>query len=334
MSTESKHIDYLDLIVKELSGENSVEDQKKLRTWLTEDNENQKVYDSYQATWDEMDLVNGKSTREIDLEWSRLENEIDFETSTPKAIQRSLLGNVYRYAAVILFVVFSGYAVYFFLNTQGTEQMVAEVQIQEVELSEGSTVTVNSKTKLTYPKNFKKDQRVVSLSGEAFFEIAKDSQRPFIIHAGEIQVEVLGTSFNVKAYEDQNEIEVSVASGKVAVYRPENPEEKVVLIKGQKAIFYKSNTKIEASVNDNINFDAWKTKQIIFEDTSIPEVVRIINEIYKSDLVLVGTQLNECPVTTTFDNQSLDSILKVLESTLDLKIEQKGKTFEISGEGC
>jgi transmembrane sensor len=334
MSSESEHIEYLDLIVKELSGENSVEDQKKLLLWLNEDEENQKIFDSYKSTWNEMDRVNGKSSREINLEWIRLENDINFEDSAPLATQRSLFSNVYRYAAVLLFVVVAGFTVYYFLNNQGTEQLVAQVQIQELKLSEGSKVTVNSNSKLTYPKRFQKDKREVELSGEAFFEVAKDPNRPFIIHAGELQVEVLGTSFNVRAYENQNEIEVSVSSGKVAVYRPENPDEKVVLIKGQKAIFYKSSTKIEASINDNINFDSWKTKQIIFEDTPLPEVVRIINEIYKSDLELVGTQLNECPVTTTFDNQSLKSILNVLESTLDLTIEQKGNSFIISGEGC
>ncbi len=334
MSSESEHIEYLDLIVKELSGENSAEDQKRLRVWLNEDKENQRIFDSYQATWDEMDRVNGKSFREVDVEWARLENEIDFEASAPKATQRSLFGNLYRYAAALLFVVFAGFAVYYFLNHQGAEQLVAELQIQEVELSEGSKVTVNSNSKLSYPTTFEKDRRVVSLSGEAFFEIAKDPDRPFIIQAGDIQVEVLGTSFNVKAYENHNEIEVTVSTGKVAVYRPENPDEKVILIKGQKAIFYKSTTKIETSINDNINFQAWKTKQIIFEDTPLPEVVHIINEIYKSDLKLIGTQLNECPVTTTFDNQSLKSVLNVLENTLDLKIEQKGNTFEISGEGC
>lgn len=334
MSNGSEHIEYLDLIVKELSGENSAEDQKRLRVWLNEDKENQRIFDSYQATWNEMDRVNGKSSREVDVEWARLENEIDFEASAPKATQRSLFGTVYRYAAALLFVVFAGFAVYYFLNHQGTEQLVAEVQIQEVELSEGSKVTVNSNSKLSYPTTFEKDRRVVSLSGEAFFEIAKDPDRPFIIHAGEIQIEVLGTSFNVKAYENHNEIEVTVSTGKVAVYRLGNPDEKVVLIKGQKAIFYKSTTKIETSINDNINFQAWKTKQIIFEDTPLPEVVHIINEIYKSDLKLIGTQLNECPVTTTFDNQSLKSVLNVLENTLDLKIEQKGNAFEISGEGC
>ena len=172
------------------------------------------------------------------------------------------------------------------------------------------------------------------LSGEAFFEVAQDPERPFIINAGNVHIEVLGTSFNIKAYENQGQIEVTVSTGKVAVYQASNPNERVVLVKGQKAVFYKSSTKIEKALNENINFDAWKTREIIFEDTPMPEVIRIINEIYKSDLKLAGSQLNDCPVTTTFNNQTLESVLKVLESTLELEIEKKGKLVLISGEGC
>ena len=334
MKSEIDHIEFLNLITKKLSGEISFDEGEKLKVWLDEDNENQQIFDSYQATWNEMDRVKGKSSREVDMEWERLEKSIDFKAITPKAAERSLFANVYRYAAALLIIVLAGFTAYYFLYNQESEQLVAELQIQEVELSEGSKVTINSNSKLTYPKKFEKDKRVVALSGEAFFEVAKDPNRPFIINAGEIRVEVLGTSFNVKAHETHDNIEVTVSSGKVAVYRTDNPDERVILIKGQKAIFYKSTTKIEASINDNINFNAWKTKQIIFEDTPMPDVVRTINEIYKSDLKLVGGQLDECPVTTTFDNQSLESILNVLESTLDLKIEQKGEGHEISGDGC
>ena len=334
MSTESQHIEYLDLITKKLSGEISYDEDQNLQAWLQEQEEHQKIFDSYQATWNEMDRVKGKSSREVDLEWDRLEKAIDFKASTPKAQERSLFGNVYRYAAAAIFFVLAGFAVNYFLSSQGSEQLVAQVQIQEVELSEGSKVTVNSNSKLIYPKQFQKDKREVELSGEAFFEVAKDPDRPFIINTGDIRIEVLGTSFNIKAYEDQEEIEVTVSTGKVAVYTSEDPDERVILVKGQKAIFYKSSTKIEVSLNENINFNSWKTKQIIFEDTPMPEVIRIINEIYKSDLKLVGEQLTDCPVTTTFDNQSLESVLNVLESTLDLSIKKKGNSFEISGEGC
>ncbi len=334
MNPKSEHIEFLNFITKKLSDEISAEENQKLESWLKERESHQQIFDSYQATWDEMDRVNGKTSRDLDVEWDRLEKAVDFEAETSGTTERALFGNVYKYAAVVLLMIVAAFAVYYHLNNFAQEQLVAEAQVQEVQLSEGSKITVNSNSKLTYPKKFEKDKRLVALNGEAFFEIAKDPDRPFIIKAGEIRVEVLGTSFNVKAFENQNEIEVTVSSGKVAVYLPENPDERVILVKGQKAIFYKLTTKIEASINDNINFNAWKTKQIIFEDTPMPDVVRIINEIYKSDLKLVGSQLSNCPVTTTFDNQSLESILNVLESTLDLKIERKRDSIEISGEGC
>ena len=334
MSTDSQHIEYLDLITKKLSDEISLEEDLKLKKWLEESSENQKIFDSYKTTWDEMDHVKGKSSRDVDAEWGRLTSAIDFEEDTIQIKERSLFTNVYRYAAAILMISVAAFSIYYFLNNQRTEQLVAQVQIQEVELSEGSRVTVNSNSKLTYPKKFQKDKREVKLAGEAFFEVTKDPERPFIINAGDVRVEVLGTSFNVKAYENQEHVEVTVSTGKVAVYSMDNPDEQAVLVKGQKAIFYKSSTKIEATLNEDINFASWKTKQIIFEDTPMPEVIRVINEIYKSDVKLVGDQLNDCPVTTTFDSQSLESILNVLESTLNLSIEEKGNSIEVSGDGC
>lgn len=334
MNTGSQHIEYLDLITKKLSGEISVDDDLRLQKWLDESDENQQVFDSYKATWEELDRVKGKSSREVNFEWDRLESAIDFEEAEVQGKQRSFFTNIYRYAAAIVAIVIAAFSIYYFINSQGSNQLVAQIQIEEVELSDGSRVTVNSNSKLTYPKKFEKGKREVELSGEAFFEVAKDPNRPFIIKAGDIRVEVLGTSFNVKAYENQEQVEVTVSTGKVAVFALDNPEDRVVLVKGQKAIFYKSSTKIESTLNDNINFASWKTKEIIFEDTPMPDVIRIINEIYKSDLKLVGEQLKECPVTTTFDNQSLESILKVLESTLDLSINEKGNSIEISGDGC
>jgi ferric-dicitrate binding protein FerR (iron transport regulator) len=335
MNDNAPHIEYLDLITKKLSGEISADEDHKLQQWLKDGSENQEVFNSYKATWDEMDRVKDKTSRELDFEWSRLEDAIDFaESTTTQVKERSLFGKIYRYAAVILALAIATFSIYYIVDNQGSELVVAQIQIQEVELSEGSKVTVNSNSRLTYPKKFQRDKREVTLKGEAFFEVAKDPERPFIINAGKIRVEVLGTSFNVKAYENLEQVEVVVSTGKVAVYSHDKPDEKVVLVKGQKAIFYKSSTKIEATLNEDINFASWKTKEIIFEDTPMPEVIRIINEIYKSDLKLIGDQLVECPVTTTFDNQSLASILNVLESTLDLSIEKNGNSFEISGEGC
>ena len=332
MKANSENIEYLDLITKKLSEEISPEEDRKLQQWMEMSQENQQVFDSYQATWDEMDRVKGKTSRELDQEWQRLENAIDLDDDT--ATQRSLFGMIMRVAAGVLVFAMAAFSIYYLLGEQEDIQLTTQADIQQAELSEGSQVTINSNSTLTYPKKFVGNKREVELSGEAYFEVAEDPERPFIIHAGAIQVEVLGTSFNVKAYEHLNEIEVTVSSGKVAVYRSDKPGERVVLVKGQMAHFYKEEAKIEKKLNENINFASWKTKQIIFEDTPMPDVIRIINEIYKSDLRLLGDELNSCPVSTTFEDQSLESILKVLESTLNLTIDRKDQYIEISGEGC
>lgn len=138
----------------------------------------------------------------------------------------------------------------------------------------------------------------------------------------------------MKARAEDEIVEVTVESGKVAVYRASGREEKVVLVKGQKATFQKKSGKLVTTDNDNVNFKAWKTRTILFEDTPMSEVVRIVNEIYDSHLVLADSSLVHCPVTTRFDGQSLETILKVLSTTLDLSIAQEGKSIRISGEGC
>lgn len=335
MNDDKNHIEYLDLITSKLSGEITPEQDKALTAWLAQDAENSRIFESYRHTWQAMDRVQGKTTREAEEAWSRLEQAINFgEVAVHQPKERSLFRVLYRYAAVLLFMGFMAFLAYYFLASPGQQSVVAVAKVQQVALEEGTKVTINAHSKLTYPKKFEKEKREVALSGEAYFKVARDPERPFIIKAGSLRVEVLGTEFNVRAYEQDNQIEVTVASGRVAVYDPAKPDQRTVLVKGQKAIFYKATARIEAALNDNINFDAWKTRKIIFEDTPMPEVVRIINNIYQSNIRLQGDVLNDCPVTATFDNHDIESVLRVLQTTLNLTVTHQGQTIIIAGEGC
>ena len=220
------------------------------------------------------------------------------------------------------------------MNNKKPEVILAENQVKEINLPEGSRVALNLDSRISYSRGFKSDTRQVELEGEAFFEVARDTTRPFIIRAGELNIEVLGTSFNVKAYEVDETVEVTVESGKVAVYRVGDKSNMVILVRGEKAVFRKELAELESMKNEDINFKSWKTRKIIFEDTPMSEVVRMINEIYQSDLRLSGSNLDDCPVTTIFDNQSLETVLNVLSSTLDLEISRDGDRIIISGRGC
>lgn len=332
MNEEARHSEYLDLIVRNLSGELSEEEQSILKNWLSSKEDNQKVYDEYSKVWGEMDKVKGKTSTDVDTEWERLEQAIDEQPSLNKPASRS--NYFMRIAAVIVLFISVGAVIFFLMNQNQQEEVVAQNTVEEIELPEGSLVSLNLDSKLTFDKTFKSEIREVELQGEAFFEVARDTARPFVIKTGNVYVEVLGTAFNVKAYEDDDMVEVTVESGKVAVYRVGNKDDMVILVRGEKAVFKKELAELKSMDNDNLNYSSWKTRKIIFEDTPMVEVVRIINEIYQSNIQLSGSATNECPVTTEFDNQSLDIILNVLSSTLNLEVSKEDGQIIISGEGC
>jgi transmembrane sensor len=239
-----------------------------------------------------------------------------------------------RIAASVVILITVGMAIFYILNQNTLEEVVAESAVQEIELPEGSVISLNLDSKISYPKKFESETREVKLEGEAFFEVAQDTSRPFIIKTDEVYVEVLGTAFNVRAYENEEAVEITVENGKVAVYRIGDKDNMVILVRGQKAVFRKELAELAAMENEDINYKSWKTRKIIFEDTPMSEVVRIVNDIYHTNLELSGTNLNECPVTTVFDNQSLETILSVLSSTLDLEITRDGQRIILSGAGC
>lgn len=330
MNKEPEHIDFLNLIVRELSGELGPEDELRLEHWLESDQENRKTYEEYRKVWQQMDMIEGRTSEDVDLEWQRLENAIDSGTSMP-ANKPGLLWKLA--ASLILFVSF-GAIVWHFLSLSQMEQIVAGNKVETVALPEGSSVALNVGSELKYKGEFGVKCREVELSGEAFFEVEADPQRPFTIRAGEVIVQVVGTSFNVKAYEESKEIEVTVETGKVKVYWVDDPANQVVLVRGEKAVFNKTQNELKALVSKDINFKAWVNRRIVFEDTPMSDVVKIINEVYQANILLEGAELKNCPITTQFDDQSLETILSVLSSTLDLKIERRGEQIIISGEGC
>ena len=173
---------------------------------------------------------------------------------------------------------------------------------------------------------------MVSLEGEAFFQVERDVNRPFIIKADGIEVKVLGTSFNIKAYEDTDEIEVTVSSGQVALTKPGDVPESVILKPGNKGVFNRSDHTLAISRDIDRNYLAWKTRSFVFEDQSLVEVVQILNKVYNSSIHVSSDSLKEARITTSFNDQTLDAILNVLSATLDFEVEDdNGKIILTEG---
>ena len=193
-------------------------------------------------------------------------------------------------------------------------------------LPDGTLVSLNNNTKIKYPKRFGSETREVSIEGEAFFEVKPNKNKPFIIHAGKAQIKVLGTSFNVSAYPDAKLVEVIVQTGEVQVLNKMTEAKQtneLILTPGDKGtLVYASNTLLK-SINQDPNFLAWKTHNLIFKATSLREVIVNLEKVYKVNIRLADPKLNKRLLTAQFNNDPLDFILKVIETArLNIEIQE------------
>jgi ferric-dicitrate binding protein FerR (iron transport regulator) len=352
MNTNGQHID-AELIARYLSGEASPPEKQKLDTWLESSEENRRLFEQYRSVWEKMDRVSSVAGLDLDAEWDHLESLIEkaaFETKPEKQRkhQEIIIGKertigaervsgretidspVKRYrrnvfvltrlaAAAVVVVMLAIGGLYTWRNV-GYLTLVTAGQSEAITLPDGSTVTLNSHSSLRYPKKFRTDRRGVSLEGEGFFEVNANPDWPFVITTSEVNIKVLGTSFNVSAYEKDAEIEVVVETGQVAVTRPGEIPKTVILKPGNKAVYNKKKEDLSLSTEIDRNYLAWKTRNFVFEDESLVNVAEALNHVYGSQISIPSDSLKTARITTTFNEQSLDAILNVLAATLDLEI--------------
>jgi ferric-dicitrate binding protein FerR (iron transport regulator) len=174
---------------------------------------------------------------------------------------------------------------------------------------------------------------MVILKGEAFFEVAHDANKAFVIQVNGANVEVLGTSFNVQGYESRTAIEVTVQTGVVKFSVPELQQE-VKLVAGQQGVYSKGNQQLTSAPNADLNFLSWNTRKLVFMENDLRTVVETLNKTYQAEIVLATDIPGSCVVTVTFDQQTLEAVLHVLETTLNLTYRKTGNRIEIIRAGC
>ena len=174
---------------------------------------------------------------------------------------------------------------------------------------------------------------MVNLIGEAFFQVEPQTGSTFVINANDLEIAVLGTSFNVQAYDHSKAIEVVVQTGTVKLVE-KTDQESITLHSGEKGIYGKDHKQLSRQPNDDINFLSWKTRKITFVQDDLHTVAQTLNRTYQVNIYFSADISPTCEVTVTFDNQTLDAVLNVLKNTLDLSYQIIGDQIEITGAGC
>lgn len=211
------------------------------------------------------------------------------------------------------------------------------------ELSDGSKITLEPKSELHYGNEFGKEKREVFLTGEAFFEVTKDTQRPFLIYTGKLVTKVVGTSFSIKAYEKDNDISVSVRTGKVTVYRQDAKSKnsqslstEIVLVPNQKAVFEKDQELLVKTLVDKpvqLN-EIPKNTNLVFEETKILEVLTTLENIYGVKIGFDKEVFSKCSITANLQDETLYQKLDLICELIQAKFEVIDGEIMIYGKGC
>ncbi len=204
-----------------------------------------------------------------------------------------------------------------------------------IELPDGSKIWLNADSRVTYPQAFNEKTREINLYGEAFFDIQKNPSKPFIIHLTNGTVRVLGTSFNIRAYEDEDKIETSVSTGKVAfIPKGTTPvvSDTVFLTPNQKVLYSFRSGTLVTKATQSTDDKAWIEGRLIFKSMTLEEIAHQLERNFGKKVVFRSEEAKKYRLTGAFSNNTLDEIMFYLSKTRDFSYQITNNELVI-GEG-
>jgi len=283
------------------------------------------------------DLLNMNNQEEIDVDkaWNSLNSRLitDSQNLIESPVRISFFRpTFFRIAAAVLLLLSVGTtAIYInnpgILSKKNTVVALNDQKNVLISLPDGSKAYLNRNSKFTYRKNFGKHHRDVTLSGEAFFEIAPDASKPFIIDAGNAKVKVVGTSFNVITNNSESAVEVFVKTGKVMV--SDNSGSQTIQL--DPGFVGTMNSKTSAkTINSNPNYLSWKTGNLVYSGQKLSIVFNDLKRVYNMDIVADDPLILENPWSAPIVNSSEETIINLICRSFNLGYTKDGNVYHLS----
>ncbi len=307
------------IILRILTGEASKEENIMLKEWMDKDPDSYRKYEAFRSYWSEQnyDLCKDKILKNVKRRISDEKRQIQF-----KRLKQSKAIDYYKMwfkvaSSIVIISIFSAYLfqteMYARITTSDQKQIITKKnpfgQKSTIYLFDGSIVYLNSGSSVSYLKGFTKDKRQIELSGEAYFEVARDDNRPFTVIAHGVKTTALGTMFNVNAY-SKKEVIVSLAEGKVQIEFHNEPEgyQDQYLVAGEQ-VAYNSDLKTIKRGLFNPKINAWKDGVLFFENASQKEVFEALELWYGFSFLISEPFEDEWRINASYDNQNLHWVL-------------------------
>jgi transmembrane sensor len=309
-----------ELLVRYLLNEVSEEEREAVEQWVQSSETNRRHLEHFTLLWRESKKLESETIADENEAWNRFRQKIHpaVTTATLRPVRKNTNGFM-RAAAVLALVIISALTYFLLRNSSSPQNELAQLQSADstlvAALPDGSMVTLNKQSSLVYNKQFAGNKREVVLNGEAFFSVTPNKLKPFIIKVNDVTVRVVGTSFNIRSVKGRTE--VIVETGMVEVMRR---EEKLVLKATEKAIIADSAIQLIKETISNQLYQHYRTREFVCDNTPLWQLVEVLNETYGANIVIEDAGLKRLPLSATFHQESLDTILDIIGKTFNIQV--------------
>lgn len=325
-----------DLIAKVLTNEATEKERDALRLQLAESPEMQQYFEQMQRLWVASEAATDAIDVNTDAAWTKVKTRI-YEPH--KQLKINWLQPKYslRIAASIAVLAVATFAIFQKKRPLSINDVPTIVEAKDTvlakTLADNSMITLNKKSTLT--TNFNDKERRVKLEGEAYFEIAHDTVKPFFIEVKNLEIRVVGTAFNVDDRSEFGKVIITVVEGKVLL---KGIKSSVFLTKGEKVEYVIATGDFEKAENRSLNFMAYKTRELVYQGETFSKVVEDINGYYGVSVEIMSPEIKNCPISAlvNFGKQPLSEILAGFEAQIPtLTIERdKNERILLRGTKC
>ncbi|MCE5345765.1 MAG: DUF4974 domain-containing protein [Bacteroidales bacterium] len=306
------------------------EEIAEIKNWVGKDLGNLKILDEVYNIYSISTVLPPPLKPDKQKAWSAIDQKI--LSKTPSNSLTYIVKYAVAIASVLIFClvvwgVIDSYLQLNRLSCQYTEIVTLQGQKTSVTLPDSSKVWLNSASKLRYPTDFNAKKREIILTGEAFFEVHKDKSKKFRVKCGDLDIDVYGTSFNVKNYSDENFQAVTVAEGIVGIVT--NSKEIKRLTKGEQATLDKVSGEIVFNKENADVVSAWKNNELIFRNTPIDKVMKSLESWYGVQITIDNQLIGDHNYTFKIKTESFREVLEMLQVMTPLEFKINGKDIEI-----
>lgn len=323
------------LIAKYLEGTCNSEDIEMLQEWYNQSDENRMEFIRLKKAWiasDKRQVEQIESTR-VSI-WNKISTDIDVPLSD--SLRKASKSKPYIYSSVaacaaILLTLFVQYISGFDLNRQEAQRTTLYMPKGErgqVLLPDGSHVWVNGGSKISYSSDFNEKNRRVILKGQAYFEVLP-SDHQFVVEADGVDVVVYGTSFDVMAYEENPQINITLKEGLVGLFRSDTGEGLLKLAPNQRVTVDKQNYTYEKTVVEPKNYLTWTFDELVFEYTSVEEMYRMIENWYGVNISIASLPSKDVKYRYKIKSESLTEMLELINKITPISYKIEGKEVNI-----